>query len=187
MKPTAKDIRKIQSIINDEELDSFIGTYDNEDMLVVTGWDDVDKIKKHFRRELDRVIDYGFDDEYSTCGGCNKIIRTSPTHYGWKPDYLFLDGVGYVCSDCLTFDDIETCCDNDPNKANTIFKDADFVNHGYTHLTDDGYSFETGFHEGMDADPKKVYDTLKNKYEHVIFSIDANSQFYTSWSVYVKN
>lgn len=192
MKATAKDIRKIQEIINNNDMNVFIGTLDGEPFLVFSSTNEEEMIQKHFKRKLWNVIEFGYDDEHTTCTGCGKIIRTSPTHYGWTPDYLITDGEIF-CKDCITFDIVEGQMLNNPSRCNTIYKEDDFISHGYTKygrvLPYGGfeYEYETGLHEGMNDDPKKVYDQLKDDYKNIIFSITEQSQFYTKWCVYVKN
>jgi len=45
---------------------------------------------------------FGFSDEYSTCGQCGEIIKTSPDSWGWQPDFWLGDG-DIVCHKCLEY------------------------------------------------------------------------------------
>jgi hypothetical protein len=59
----------------------------------------------------------------------------------------------------------------------------DPTEHGYKLVLDD---LENGFHYGMDADPKVIAKEMENLgVSRFLFAIKSNSQFYTTFQLYV--
>lgn len=127
-----------------------------------------------------------WEDEWVTCSGCNKAIRTSPTSYDWTMyGYIDAEHGEVICGECVE-DDPEEYIEwlkGDVNKCNTLLSEDDLKDQRYVKLWD---GYETGFHEGMNDDPKKV---AKRPEElgvgDYIFSMSESSQFYITWEVFV--
>lgn len=168
----------INDIIEENTLNSYIGTYDDKDFLVLEGWDDKKTIEENLGKDLDGNIAYGFSDEYTTCSNCGKIVKTSADSYSWTPDYVVFQGCMLLCTDCIDIDDYIEELKNNPKNANVIFDESDFVEKGFIKLNDDEY--ESGWH-GTNDDPTEIFENLSSKYEEIIFSITNTSQFSTNF------
>jgi hypothetical protein len=144
-----------------------------------------------FPRGLDDILErYGYDvqweDEWMTCGGCGKAVRSQGNSYHWQPSYAILHECELYCVECLQDDPEEHLkgLEDNPRTCNTI-RAIDPEDYGYIKVNTDAY--ETGWHAGQNDDPKKVYEGLKAKgYQGIVFSLDENSQFYSKWSVYYR-
>lgn len=134
------------------------------------------------------LFDSGFSDEYSYCIDCRKIIRIIPDRYGWTPQYYLAEGEGFVCLDCFNKDSnlqeyyIESLI-NDSGDANTLLTHKQLESMGFKKLDE---MYESGYHEGMNDNPKEIFNKLKDEYNEIIFNIYENSQFYTIFNVYVR-
>jgi hypothetical protein len=136
---------------------------------------------------MSRMSDYieiGFSDEYTFCSNCNKIIRTSPTSYGWSPDFWVGDGF-IECGEC-TRSNPENYIGhlvNNTSIANTILSHKELTEQGFKKLNEE---YQNGFHQGMNDNPKEIYNRLKGQHSEIIFNISENSQFYTTFEVYIR-
>ena len=128
-------------------------------------------------------LEYGFDDEYTTCADCGHVVRTSPDSYHWVAP-LFLESEGYICDSCAgsgNFDDdilegYRNACKSLPDIINTETL-------GLVKVNDD--SLENGYYEGMNDDPQKVIDLL-NANDIDCWIVVYPSQFHCSFDVYVQ-
>ena len=60
----------------------------------------VDNTVVRVGRLLERLgVSLEWSDEWTTCCQCNKLVRTSPTSYGWQPSYISICGDS-TCEDC---------------------------------------------------------------------------------------
>jgi hypothetical protein len=58
-----------------------------------------------FPRGIDSLLErYGYEvewsDEWATCDGCSKAVRTEPDGWDWSPSYEYVEGEGTYCKDC---------------------------------------------------------------------------------------
>jgi len=175
-------MERISNIINELELDSYVGTYEGKDFLVVSSWNEHAQIEKALGNSIDSEIsnDWGFDDEYSTCSRCNKIVRISPDSYSWLPDYVDMN-CERICHECLNIEDYFEFISNNPKNANTIYKDTDIIEQGYELLG----VYESGW-DGVNTRPVDIYNRYKDDYESIIFSIFNQEQFRTEYSAWGK-
>jgi hypothetical protein len=145
-------------------------------------------LKERFLPHIDDKFDignYGFSDKYSSCENCGHLIKTSPSCYGWQPDFWLDEENGcYVCAQCVIdnyVDEYIAACTNKPRKYV-----ADFVNpavHGWTKVPMD---FQNGLHHGMNSDPKKITAALNAIHvDHIYTAMP--SQFYVDFNVWVHN
>lgn len=125
-----------------------------------------------------------WSDEWTTCTGCNKAVRTSPDSYGWTRSYWDTDDGDTLCRECVLADPesyLESL-EGDARKAETIGVDLDA--HGYRKLNTDSY--ENGWHPGQNDSPEVVAKSLKARgVERFLFKIDDVGQFDVRFSVYV--
>jgi len=176
------------------------GSSAGESGIIATGnWNTITKYDEKVKRCVDvcnlpkRVgdifekmgIEIEWSDEWSTCGNCYKLIRTSPDSYSWQPDFWLGDGE-ITCGDCVKEDPSGYIEYLDGNDETCMSIDVDLEEHGYSKLNED--SFESGWFPGQNDDPKQVAKELREKgVDHFIFVKDENSQFYSKWSVWVLN
>lgn len=129
---------------------------------------------------------YGYSiewsDEWSTCGNCNKAVRTSPDSYGWTPQYLIVNDCEIICHECLTDDDYLEYADNKPSRS--VPASFDLTKHGYTQHNGE---YANGFHPGQTDNPRAIFKQLREQYSHVIFQITDVGQFDVHFAAFVKN
>ena len=138
-----------------------------------------------------------FTDEYASCQECESILRTSPTHYGWTPEY-WLSDYGYVCTGCFKDNEenqeafMESVVRSIVEETAIPVSPVPLEDLGYEPLQDsDGIrQFETGFHQGMDDSPmklaRKIYYGTKEEDRIIPLFTTNPSQFYISFEIYVK-
>ena len=125
-----------------------------------------------------------FDDEYTACSNCYKLIRTSPDSYGWEPSFLQVND-DIVCHDCLTPSDMEEWLESSADGKNVL------VNTGIIQPEDFGYEQVTerlanGFYGGQDDDPRVIIKSMKAKgIKRFIFVSDGVGQFDVRFSVWL--
>lgn len=140
-------------------------------------------------------IDLVHYDEYTVDDDGVKAWRTSADSHFWTPSCVYDDHGNFMTPD----DDIEMWIDwakNDPARCLTsnMVKLADLEELGFTFHPDDDEINESGFHQGMDADPRKTYNELRGTPERpglypqsdIIFWLKEASQFYSTWQVLVR-
>jgi hypothetical protein len=143
----------------------------------------------HVSRETQNLLEragYSLDwcDAVCGCSGCYKAIQTQPSHYGWKPEYVALDGE-ILCEECVKEDPSSILDEYRGNPAKALTLDGiDLADHGYARVEQD---FENGFHRGQDDDPKAIARALEARgIEDFIFTVDSVGQFDMRFSVWVK-
>ena len=174
--------------------------YKTEVGIVFGNWNTVgeyDKIKKeridlpigNLPKRLAKIFErLGFEvewsDEWSTCYDCGKAFRTSGDSYFWKPSYAILHECDLLCKDCIeeSPDDYIEELTNDPKRCMTF--DIDLSKFGFELYNEKSY--ESGWHPDQTDSPEKVWKELRTKGFDVIFVLDENSQFYSTWSAWVK-
>jgi len=160
------------------------GYTDPENAILFSNWN-------YFPRDIDKQLEgyeLEWEDEWSTCYHCGKAFRTSPDSYCWQPAYVALNDCELICRNCLKENPswveeyLEELEDN-PRQAlnNPDINPAEF---GYVKLEGD---FESGFHPGQTADPKKIFKRLEEAgHKRILFQIDDVGQFDTRFSVWKK-
>lgn len=132
---------------------------------------------------LERVgVEIEWSDQVDTCDDCGGLIQTSPDSYSWQPDFVIGDGC-ITCEKC-TLNDAENYLESlegDTGKCVTL--DVDPSDYGYELLQGE---LEHGWHPGQDADPKVIAKDLRARgIERFIFVLEENSQFYSTFAVWV--
>lgn len=192
----------------------FVGQHDGNFFAVVTSWNVVNLVEKEVARMVDVderstfddiVYEYlltmgdnvdqhhcwGFDDEYEYCTGCYVIVRTSPTHYGWLPEYVRDPEYGELfCKECLLKEPdwyINDVLKNNSDAANTIIPTEVFEEMGFERYYGGYPYFETGWHQGQNDRPDKVLKQVHEEgYKDCIFNIVSRGQFDTRWEAWVR-
>jgi hypothetical protein len=137
----------------------------------------------------DLLEQYGYsiewEDEWTTCDGCRKALRSSPDSYSWQPSYIEDAEKGNrYCLDCVEEHAFKQYEDN-PRRAVNL--DIDLSKFGYIKIEPDKASYESGWHPGQNDDPKEIYARLKMEgHERILFQIDHQSQFYITFCVWKK-
>lgn len=171
------------------------GEYEGNDFYIISGWDVIKKIEALTGLKFDDIIKeitgnddgWGFSDEYTTAHCCYKIVRIQADSYGWKPEYIIINGKMF-CKDCFTVSDLDNYL-VDEHIINNFKKaiDCEFITDEmlqqleYVNLQEQ----EVGFNGGVS--PETTYNNFKAGYNNIIFKIDSSSQFDIVYSVWGKN
>lgn len=147
------------------------------------------------RRAESEGIDLVFYDEYTLNDDGDKAWRTEPDSYFWTPSCVYDDHGNFLTPD----DDIEMWIDWAKNSdtrclTSTMVKLEDLEELGFTFYPDDDEINESGWHQGMDADPRKTYKALRGTptepgpfpQSDIIFWLKESSQFYSTWQVLIR-
>lgn len=177
-----------------------VGTEDDASAVWVTGdWNDITRWNEAEHKHdtlstmptrlftaLDRIgVECEWYDEHDSCSNCYKLIRTQPNSYMWQAPYCNESGE-YLCSDCVTdYAELDQYV-NDVTRVITWANEADMNARGYVRFEPSHH--QTGFHEGMNAQPADVYSELRSVYPDapVVFLMDEQSQFYMEWSAFYR-
>jgi hypothetical protein len=125
--------------------------------------------------ELEWSDEWVIDYDYS------KAYRCSPSSYDWEPSFRYTE-----CGDMLTPDDSDindwiSEHENKPNKVLPSFiTGVQLAALGYEKYGED---YESGLHQGMDADPRKIYQQVQDEFKptSVVFRMEGTSQFYITF------
>lgn len=142
----------------------------------------IDKTPARLSEVLERMgIEIQREDEWSSCGECNRLFRTQPDSYSWQRSYVETDDGG-ICLECIDPVEHLEALEGEDSTCNTI----DSINpasHGYILVKD---SFQNGLHPGQAADPKLIGKALRAAgIERYLFNLDNVGQFDASFSVYI--
>ena len=135
---------------------------------------------------LDHWFEWGFSDEFSTCENCGRSFQYSQSSYDDIPRWALIDGLGIFCHECIRDEFEEEYIEsvtNNPEQALkiTIINESRLAELGWKELEG---KYENGLHEGMNDDPKSIYNSLKADWD-VLFTF-MPSQFYVSFWAWVK-
>jgi len=153
-------------------------------------------IPEKVQKFLDKIEysdeEWGFDDEWSQCANCGRVIRSSPDSYSWYPDYLSTED-GLYCPRCFDLDDylqvVEDKVDRDepiPGMPYSLSFDRD----EWTQVKSNGYrgEWENGLHGGQTDNPDKQARLVRKVGEgkiQVLFDVSP-SQFDVSWTTWIR-
>lgn len=171
------------------------GQFEGKDFVLVDSWETIDLMDDiledsgidHDDAE-NELGEYGFDDEYTMCGCCYNYLKTTPNYYGELPDFVTIENE-YFCLECAK-DHKKQYIEERINDANNairfnLINEDDLNKLGFARYNVD--SFESGYHAGMNDEPKEIFEKLSKHYNQIIFIIDESSQFYTKFSDWVRN
>lgn len=168
-------------------------------LIVTANWkDDKGKIPQSFVQEdgdpetmltIGQALDIlgcacEWSDEWDTCEGCGRLLRTQANGYSWRRSYYVDDNTGDLfCSECTKTDPeylIEHLIGN-PRTALTF--DLPLEDHGFVKLQS---GFEIGMHHGQASDPEQIAKALQKRgIKRFLFVLDSVGQFDVSFSVWV--
>lgn len=153
--------------------------YDRDKRESVT----VDSLPSRLAKALERMgVELEWDDEWTQCADCGKLVRTQANSYGWTQSYWDSDD-GAVCHECLKADPSAYLESLEGNASSADTMSFDLTEHGYEQVETD---LEHGFHSGQDASPTVIAESLaKRGVTRFIFQIDDVGQFDISFSLYV--
>lgn len=200
---TEERVEKIEEIFDKV----YMQQVHSRQFFIVDGWNDIEVFNKECEErglindETGEILnwdsyceeigwEWGFADEYSTCGNCGGLIKTSPDYYGWTPDYWITDG-DITCGDCVREDFAEEYIGeilhgyhhcHDFSTANVLIGFDQLYKMGFYKLDEKYYN---GMHHGMNDKPEDVFKKLEKKH-WVLFEIHP-SQFYVKFEVWVKD
>lgn len=163
--------------------------YDNKNMPILLGnWNAVKGDDGLMRRLGDALEKIGcvleWEDEWTSCGECGKLVRTQPDCYDWTASYAIVNECELLCHECLKADapNYLASLEDDPTKAVT-FGEFNPDDYGYVKVNKESY--ENGWY-GTTDDPKLIAKDLRNKgVRRFIFTVDGKGQFDIHFSVWV--
>lgn len=129
-------------------------------------------------------------DEWTSCGGCYKAVRTKPDSYAWRPGYAIVCN-DFLCTACLLdmgIDALEDLIDN-PDSAVTWCEPEHVEGLGFVKWEPgDEHDYESGWYPGQNDDPHKILESIKARVpdSQVVFFIDSVGQFDIRFSAYIR-
>jgi len=135
--------------------------------------------------ELDDVLDWGFSDEFTTCGACGNAVRTTPTSYNDKTRYAILNNES-LCGNCIATDFekeyIDSCIYRYTKAVNTnIIPESRLAELGWIKQAE---RYESGMHLGQTDNPKDVFNKYRDQGD-LLFTYEVG-QFDINFWVWVK-
>lgn len=133
-----------------------------------------------------------WDDEWSSCGDCGRIVRTSGDSYSWQPSFAIVNDCELICHECLQSDPEPLLQDLEGDASRCLTIDSiDPSEHGYHKLN--AKPLESGWHPGQTDSPVRVILRLMSiitpsgpiEVKRILFQLHENSQFYSRWNVWV--
>lgn len=158
---------------------------DYQSAIIAADWNNapiglVDALENHFAIE--------WLDEWSTCGECGGLVRTSPNGYDWLPSYEIINDCELLCESCTrkNLEDHINRCINQTDKASTILTSKDLIMHGFVQLNG---TYENGFHPHQTDTPQKALNQFKNELigNDYIFVIPSTGQFDINFELWVRS
>lgn len=168
-----------------------------EDVVISGDWNEKKYGSEDFRYTYPGFVCDIFDswgvecewyDEWYVCTQCDLFVRTKPNSYRWKRSYGIVDDE-VLCKECIGKYYIEEYIDgikNNPNTASTFITDEQLENLGFERVNND--PFANGWFDGQTDDPETILSTAmsNNPDKDYVFTIDENSQFYSTFSLWER-
>jgi hypothetical protein len=140
----------------------------------------ISELPVFLRKAFERLdCDIQWDDQWSACYGCNKLVRIHPDCYTWKISAAVVNECEFYCHECIK-DDPEQYVEehlNNPKKCLTISVDLEAL--GFTRMDFDG-EWHFG---GHDKTPTEVAKGISGDF---VFVQDSAHQFGMDYSVWVR-
>lgn len=145
---------------------------------------DWNKFSKRELKIIEKKYEIEWKDEWVVIDG--EAYRTTHDSYHWQPSIVWVEG-DYVPVKELVRDEgyLEEEFMNSPKRA------INFRDEGYRETLEGmGFregeeTYRNGLHQGMDDDPEKIYERLKDRCD-VIFEVSEVSQFYISFRAWAR-
>jgi len=137
-----------------------------------------------FARVAERLgFDLEWEDEWTTCTECEKIVRMVADSYHWTQSFHLFDECEIVCRQCIESD--EDFAEsylwdklNNPYTADTF--DLDLESLGFEQI-DEG---EAGWHPGQTSDPETMVKAAGDR--DFVFQLNSVGQFDCRFSLWVR-
>ena len=129
-------------------------------------------------------VEFEWYDEWLVDHEHDKAYRAHADSYSWTPTAIITDWGDLLTPDS-PIDEWIAWALNTPTRC--LFPQyADQLEaEGFVKWNADSY--ESGWHDGQDADPRKIHEELSERgHDEVVFVLDYNSQFYSGFSVYTR-
>jgi len=155
-----------------------VGNKYDQDIQKFSGGDNT---LKRLAEALDRIgVKTEWEDEWSSCCECGKLVRSSPDSYSWKPSYAILES-SIICRSCIDPEEYLRHLENNPSSCNSFYH-IDPANYSYIKVGE----YEHGFYPGQNDDPKRIFKELQEKgHDRIIFNMDRVGQFDQRFSAWV--
>lgn len=135
-------------------------------------------------------VETAFYDEWWVDPSTSKAYRTTADSYSWQSSIQMTDDGEYLTPD----DDIETWIEwavNDPQRCLMREYRHRLEAAGFVKWGPPGGNYHNGWYDGMDDNPKHVYDQIMNDADtediEVVFVLDETSQFYVGFSAWIRS
>jgi len=143
----------------------------------------------YFPRDIGDTLERaGFDiqwsDQWTTCGDCGKLVRTSGDCYSWQPYYVIENECELVCLDCVDWESYLESIEDNADAA--CMRACDPAKYGYR-LVSEPREYQNGMHAGMTDNPTRILETLHTAgHKRIVFRIPETSQFYIEFETWEK-
>ena len=168
--------------------------------VLLANWNGVGDSLKDCLIEEGCLLEY--DDEYIICGE-NKAYGIYPTHAGWRPSYIIVDGEVIGKSSVIENGVLIEGSNLQSYKAAIIIDSYNIEGIIVEGIKVDSFNIplellgfnmiyegETGLHAGMNDDPIKTLESYRElvleQDLELIFKLVESSQFYIEWELWVR-
>jgi hypothetical protein len=125
--------------------------------------------------------EFEWSDEWVIDYDYSKAYRCSPSSYDWEPSFRYTERGDMLTPDDSDITDWISEHEDKPNKVLPSFITGEqLAALGYEKYGED---YESGLHQGMDADPRKIYQQVQDEFKptSVVFRLADTSQFYITF------
>lgn len=148
-----------------------------------------DHYPRLWARMEDQGVSFEWYDEWYIDYDNDKCYRTTGDSYSWQSLIQWTED-GEVLTPDDGIDEWLEWAINDPNRClpSRVWSSGDLIMAGFTSYNG---TYNNGWHEGMDDDPKKITDKIRH-YEgdedecEIVFLLDEASQFYIGFSAWTR-
>lgn len=125
--------------------------------------------------------DIQWEDEWTTCSNCGRLLQTSPDSYGWQPNYIMTD-CEILCFECADIPEYLRSIEDNPDHC--CFRVIDPEEYGYVRISEP-FEFENGWHHGQNDNPHEILKRLHEEgHGRVLFRAPYTGQFDISFETW---
>lgn len=147
--------------------------------ILLGNWNDFSRRATDLLGRAGYAIEW--EDEWTTCCNCGCALRTSPTSYGWQPQYIQTDGE-ILCLECADIPEYLKSIEDNPDHC--CFNVIDPEEYGYVRVSEPS-EFESGWHYGQDDNPHDILKRLhKEGRDRILFRVPSTGQFDISFETW---
>lgn len=167
-----------------------IGDWQGDTYVLVDAWSGIED-KSWFDDAMQAVTgskyNYVYNDTHATCSECGNIVETSPSSYGWQPNYWIENG-SILCGGCVGDDDI-IAEEYMQDRISMVMK-GEMVGTYLVHPRDYGFvkvveGLEHGLHEGQNDDPRALASWARERAIECAFTV-VSGQFDVRFDVWMR-